>query len=81
MVRVDNELSSPFEINKNVSHGNTLSAMLFNLYLEAVRKKLEMTEYVGIKQYNNSAYADNINLNSGDRNRLKESLITLDHEA
>lgn len=70
MVRVDNELSSPFTMDTGLKQGDSLSPLLFNLALEKMVRELQANKS-GIQ----------VNLNrirvlgfTGDLNILDESL-------
>jgi hypothetical protein len=48
-VRVDNQYTPTFSIISGVRQGDALSSILFNLALEAIARKLNITGHIGTK--------------------------------
>jgi hypothetical protein len=80
VVRVDGELTKPFNINMGVRQGDALSSMLFNLTLEASIRKLEISRHIGIKSIQVSVYADDIAIISRNKAALEEIVLKLIEE-
>jgi len=49
LIKFNNKLSKPVEINKGVCHGCPLSPTLFNIYLDEIISKWQNQEITGIK--------------------------------
>jgi hypothetical protein len=80
-VRVDNQYTPTFSINSGVRQGDTLSSMLFNLTLEAIARKLNITGHIGTKSTQIFAYADDVAIVSRNKNALKDTLSNIESEA
>ena len=59
-VRVDNQYTPTFPITNGVRQGDVLSSLLFNLVLEAITRKLNITGHTGTKRTQIFAYADDV---------------------
>jgi sorting nexin-29 len=81
IVRVDNQYTSTFPITNGVSQGDALSAILFDLVLEATFQKMNITGHIGIKSTQIFAYADNVAIVSRNKNALKDTLVSIESEA
>jgi sorting nexin-29 len=64
-----------------VRQGDALSAILFDLVLEAIFQKMNITGYIGIKSTQILAYADDVAMVSRNKNALKDTLDTTESEA
>jgi hypothetical protein len=61
MVRVQGELSDPFEVGKGLRQGDVLSPVLFNLALESVLRRMPRRQIMELKENHTIlAYADDI---------------------
>jgi hypothetical protein len=67
-VRVDKQYSSPFSTTNGVKQGDALSAILFDLVLEAILQKMNITGHIGTKSTQIFAYVDNVTIMS--RNKM-----------
>ena len=81
MVRVNGDMISSFPINTGVRQGDALSAILFNLVLEAALRKLKPTGHIGNRMVQVCAYADDVVLISRRKSELKEEMKELIEEA
>jgi sorting nexin-29 len=79
-VRVDNQYTPTFPITHGVRQGYALSAILFDLVLEAIFQKMNITDYIGIKSTPILAYADDVAMVSRSKNALKDTLDTLESD-
>lgn len=81
-VRVDNQLSEPFEINSGLKQGDALSPLLFNVILEkairAAQIKTELLTANGPKLF--LAYADDIDLVGNNVITVKEIFNKIETE-
>ena len=59
-VRVDNQYTPTFPITNGVRQGDALSSILFDLVLEAITWKLNITGHIGTKSTHIFAYADDV---------------------
>jgi len=80
-VRVDNQYTPTFPINNGVRQGDALSAILFDLVLEAIFQKMNITGHIGIKSTQILAYADDVAMVSRNKNALKDTLDNTESEA
>lgn len=60
MVRVHNENTDPFQVEAGVRQGDSLSALIFNLVLEAALRKVDCLGDISYRFSQMSAYADDI---------------------
>jgi len=60
IVSVDNQYTSTFTITNGVRQGDALSSVLFNLVLEAILQKINITGHIGTKSIQNLTYADDV---------------------
>jgi hypothetical protein len=68
IVRVDNQYICAFPITNGVRQGDALSSILFDLALEAILQKMNITGHIGTKSTQISAYADDVALVSRNKN-------------
>jgi len=80
-VRVDNQCTPTFPITNGVRQGDALSSILFNLVLEAIFQKMNITGYIGTKSTQIFAYANDVALVSRNKNALKDTLVNIESEA
>jgi hypothetical protein len=80
-ISVDNQYTPTFPITQGVRQGDALSAILFDLVLEAIFQKMNITGYIGIKSTQILAYADDVAIVSRNKNALKDTLDTIEREA
>jgi len=59
-IRVDNQYISTFPITNGVRQGDALSSILFDLVLEAILQKINITGHIGTKSTQILAYADDV---------------------
>ena len=59
-VRVDNQYTPAFPITNGVRQGDALSSILFDLDLEAIFQKMNITGYIGTKSTQIFAYVDDV---------------------
>jgi len=64
-----------------VRQGDALSSVLFDLVLEAITRKLNITRHIGTKSTQIFAYADNVAILSRNKNALKDALGNIESEA
>jgi sorting nexin-29 len=64
-----------------VRQGDALSAILFDLVLEAKLQKVNITGHIAIKSTQIFAYADDVAIVSRNKNALKDTLINIKSEA
>ena len=65
-------ISSTFPITNGVRQGDALSSILFNLVLEAILQKMNITGHIGKKSTQILAFADDVAVMSGSKNALKD---------
>jgi hypothetical protein len=80
-VRVENQYASMFPIKDGVTQGDALSSVLFNLVLEAILQKINITGHIGTKSTQILAYADDAAIMSRSKNALKDILFNIEEEA
>jgi len=64
-----------------VRHGDALSSILFDLVLEAITRKLNITGHIGTKSTQIFAYADDVAILSRNKIALKDALGNIESEA
>jgi hypothetical protein len=64
-----------------VRQGDALSSILFNLTLEAIARKLNITGHIGTKSMQIFAYADDVTIVSRNKNALKDTLSNIESDA
>jgi sorting nexin-29 len=64
-----------------VRQGDALSSILFDLVLEAILQKMNITGYIGTKSTQIFAYADDVAILSRNKNALKDTVINTESEA
>jgi len=79
-VRVDNQYTPAFPTTNGVRQGNALSSVLFDLVLEAIFQKMNITGYIGAKSTQIFAYADDVAIVSRNKNALKDTLVNIESE-
>jgi retron-type reverse transcriptase len=62
IVKVNNEYSSNCEIHKGVKQGDALSATLFSIAIDVIKRKLNTRGNISIRLKQCSAYADDISI-------------------
>ena len=80
-VRVDNQYASMFLITNGVRQGDAFSPVLFDLVLEAILQKMNITGHIGTKSTQILTYADDVVIMSRSKNALKETLFNTEKEA
>ena len=80
-VRVDNQYTPTFPITHGVTQGDALSCILFDLVLEAITRKLNITGHIGTKSTQIFAYADVVAILNRNKNTLKDALGNTESEA
>jgi sorting nexin-29 len=80
-VRVDNQYTSTFPINNGVRQVDELSSILFDLVLEAILQKINITGHIGRKGTQILAYADDVAIVGRNKNALKDTLVNIESEA
>jgi len=81
IVSVDNQYTSTFTITNGVRQGDALSSVLFNLVLEAILQKINITGHIGTKSIQNLTYADDVAIVGRNKNALKVTLVNIQSEA
>ena len=79
-VSVDNQYTSMFPITNGVRQGDALSTVLFDLVLEAILQKMNITGHTGTKSSQLLVY-DDVAIMSRSRNALKDTLFNIEKEA
>ena len=69
-MRVDNQHTSTFLITNGVRQGDALSSILFDLVLEAILQKKNVTGHIGTKSTQILAYADDVAIMSRSKKRI-----------
>jgi hypothetical protein len=64
-----------------VRQGDALSSILFDLVLEAILQKMNISGHIGTKSTQILAYADDAAIVSRNKNALKGSLVNIESEA
>jgi hypothetical protein len=72
-VGVDNQYTSTFPITNGMRQGDALSSILFDLVLEAIFQKMNVTGHIGTKSTQILAYADDVAIMSRSKNALKDT--------
>jgi len=80
-VRVDNQYRSTFPITNGVRQGDALSSLLFNLVLEAILQKINITGHIRTKSIKILAYADDVAIVGRNKIALKDTLVNIESEA
>jgi hypothetical protein len=81
IVRVGNQYTSAFPITNGVRQGDALSSILFDLVLEAILQKMNITGHIGTKSRQIFAYADDVALVSRNKNALEDTRVNIGSEA
>jgi hypothetical protein len=77
---VDNQDTSAFPITNGVRQGDALSCILFDLVLEAILQKMNITGHIGTKSAEIFAYADDVAIVSRNKNAIKDTLVNTESE-
>jgi hypothetical protein len=64
-----------------VRQGDALSSILFDLVLEAIFQKMNITDHIGTISTQILVYADDVAIMSRSKNALKETLVNTEKEA
>lgn len=80
-VKIDNQLSNSFSINKGVRQGDGLSATLFIIVLHHVIKHIDLRGMIFNKSTQICAYADDIGLIARTKTRLVEVFKEIEEKA
>ena len=80
-VRVENQYTSTFSITNSVRQGDALSSILFDLALEAILQKINITGHIGTKSIQILAHADYVTIVGRNKNALKDTLVDIESEA
>jgi len=80
-VRVDNQYTSTFPITNGVRQGDALSSILFDLVLEAILQKSNITGHIGTKSIQILVYADDVAIVGRNKNALKDTLVNTEGAA
>jgi len=77
-VRDDNQYTLAFPITNGVRQGDALSSILFDLALESIFQKMNITGYIGTKSTQIFAYADDVAIVSRNKNALRDTLVNIE---
>jgi len=80
-LRVDSQYTFTFPITNGVRQADALSSMLFDLVLEAILQKINITGYIGTKSTQIFAYADDVAIVGRNKNALNDTLVNIENEA
>ena len=80
-VRVHNQYTPMLPITNGVRQGDALSSILFDLVLEAILQKMNITGHIGTKSKQILAHADEVAIMSRSKNSLRDTLFHLEKEA
>uniref|UniRef100_A0A8D9AN49 Craniofacial development protein 2 n=1 Tax=Cacopsylla melanoneura TaxID=428564 RepID=A0A8D9AN49_9HEMI len=80
-VKIENQLSDPFSVNKGVRQGDGLSSTLFIIVLHHVIKHFDQRGMIFNKSTQICAYADDIALIARTKTRLVEVFNEIEHKA
>jgi len=80
-VRVDNQYTSTFPITNGVRQGDALPSILFDLVLDAILQKINITGHIGTKSIQILAYADDVAIVGRNKNALKDTLVNTKSKA
>jgi hypothetical protein len=80
-VRVDNKCTPIFPITNGVRQEDALSSVLFDLILEAMLQKIDVTGHIGTKSTQILAYADDVAMMSKSKDALNEPYLTFKNRA
>jgi len=81
VVRTNHGITEKFEINTGVRQGDALSAMLFNILLESIIRKIKDHGKLNINMTQIIAYADDIAIVSRTKEELEKTFKELDRAA
>ena len=77
-VRVYNQYTPAFPITNDVRQGDALSSILFDLVLDKVFQKMNITGYIRKKSTQIFAYADDVAIVSRNKNALRDTLVNIE---
>jgi hypothetical protein len=80
-IRADNQNTAAFPLTNGVRQGDALSSILFDLVLEAILQKMNITSHIGTKSTQIFAYANNVAIVSRNKNAIKYTLVNIESEA
>jgi len=80
-VRVDNQYTSTFSITNGVRQGDGLSYILFDLVLEAILQKINITGHIGTKSIHLLENADDVAIVGRNKIALKDTLVNIESKA
>ena len=80
-VRADNQCTSTFPITSGVRQGDALSFISFDLVMEAILQKMNVTGHIGTKSTQILAYADDVAIMSRSKNALKDTIFNIEKGA
>jgi hypothetical protein len=80
-VRSDIQYKPAFRIINGVRQGDELSSIFFDLVLDEVFQKMNITGNIGTKSTHIFAYADDVAIVSRNENALKDNLVDIESEA
>lgn len=80
MVRVNNEMTEPFDVKTGVRQGDSLSALIFILVLEAALRKVDSVGDITYRMSQLSAYADDIAVAARSQRAMLEKLEDIERE-
>jgi len=80
-VRIDNQYTSTFSITSGVRQGDAPSSILFDLVLEGILQKINITGPIGTKSIQILAYANDVAIVRRNKNALKDTLVNIESEA
>jgi len=80
-VRVDKQYTFTFPITDGVRQRDALSSILFDLVLEVIFQKMNITGHIGTKSTKILANADDVAIMSRSKNALKDTFSNIEQEA
>jgi hypothetical protein len=80
-LRVDSQYIAMFPITNGVRQGDPLSSILFDLVLEAILQKMNITGHIGTKSTQILVYTDDVAIMRRSKSALKDVLFNIENEA
>jgi hypothetical protein len=80
-ITADNQYAFTFPITNGVRQGDALSSVLFDLVLEAILQKMNITGHIGTKSTQIFAYVDDVATVSRNKNALKDTIVNTESKA